>query len=163
MRVAKRAAMSVAVTVALAFAFALSTAVGAAPPPPNFSGNWTADLKASSFGPIGSPDHLTMQVTHKDPEISIHYDLGMAGTPVIYEATCKIDGKECKATKGEVTLSLQWQGDTLILNRAMSYGGMAIKLKESWTLSADGKTLTSSRDVSTDQGAASQKVVFTKS
>jgi hypothetical protein len=86
----------------------------------------------------------------------------MGGTPRTWDATCKTDGKECKSTNGEVTLSLQWQGDTLLLNRALSLNGMAVKVKETWMLSADGKTLTSARTLETDQGNADQKIVFTK-
>jgi hypothetical protein len=129
----------------------------------DYSGNWTGDLKASDFGEVGSPDHVTMNVTHKEPEITVHYDLGLAGNPVVWDATCKTDGSECKSKTGDVTLSFKWEGPSLTLNRAMSFGGMAIKMKETWTLSADGKTLTSSRAIATPQGDTTQKVVFTKS
>jgi hypothetical protein len=129
---------------------------------PNFSGSWQADPKASDFGPMGAPDKALMNVTHKDPDVTIHSELVMGGNPRIWDATCKTDGKECKTTNGDVTLSLSWQGDTLILNRALSFNGMAVKIKETWSLSADGKTLTSARTVETDQGNADQKIVFTK-
>jgi hypothetical protein len=129
---------------------------------PNFTGDWQADPKASDFGPMGPPDKAVMNVTHKDPDVTIHSELVMGGTPRTWDATCKTDGKDCKSTNGEVTLSLQWQGDTLLLNRALSLNGMAVKVKETWTLSADGKTLTSARTLETDQGNADQKIVFTK-
>jgi hypothetical protein len=101
-------------------------------------------------------------VTHKEPQFTIHSDLVMGGTPRTWDATCTTDGKECKSTNGEVTLSVQWQGDSLILNRAQSFAGMNVKIKETWALSADGKTLTSTRSLETDQGNAAQKIVFTK-
>ena len=130
---------------------------------PNFSGSWQADPKASDFGPMGPPDKAVMNVTHKDPDVTIHSELVMGGTPRIWDANCKTDGKECKTNNGDATLSLSWQGDTLILNRALSFNGMAVKIKETWRLSADGKTLTSARTVETDQGNADQKIIFTKS
>ena len=129
---------------------------------PNFTGNWQADPKTSDFGPMGAPDKAVMNVTHKEPEVTIHSEMVMGGTPRTWEATCKTDGKECKSTNGEVTLSVQWQGDTLILNRALSFNGMAVKVKETWSLSTDGKTLTSARALSADQGTMDQKIVFTK-
>ncbi len=103
-----------------------------------------------------------MNVAHKEPQLTIHSELVMGGTPRTWDATCTTDGKECKSTNGEVTLSLQWQGDSLALNRAQSFAGMNVKIKETWTLSADGKTLTSARSLETDQGSATQKIVFTK-
>ncbi len=130
---------------------------------PNFTGNWQADPKASDFGPMGPPDKAVMNVTHKEPEVTIHSELVMAGNSRAWDATCKTDGKDCKSTNGEVTLTLSWQGDALIMNRALSFNGMAVKIKETWTLSADGKTLTSARSLQTDQGGADQKIVFTKS
>jgi hypothetical protein len=130
---------------------------------PDFTGKWQADLKTSDFGPMGAPDSAVMNVTQKDVDVTIHSELVMAGNSRAWDATCKIDGKECKSTTGEVTLSLQWQGDTLIVNRALSFNGMAIKIKETWSLSADGKTLTSARALETDQGNAEQKIIFTKS
>jgi hypothetical protein len=129
---------------------------------PNFTGNWQADPKSSDFGPMGPPDKALMNVTHKDPEVTIHSELVMGGNSRVWDATCKTDGKECKSTNGETTLSFSWQGDTLIVNRAVSFNGMAVKIKETWTLSADGKTLTSARTLETDQGNADQKIVFTK-
>ena len=129
---------------------------------PNFTGNWQVDPKTSDFGPMGPPDKAIMNVTHKDPDVTIHSELVMGGNPRIWDVACKTDGKECKTTNGEATMSLTWQGDTLILNRALSFNGMAVKIKETWSLSADGKTLTSARTLETDQGNADQKIVFTK-
>ncbi len=129
---------------------------------PNFSGNWQVDTKASDFGPMGPPERAVMNVTHKEPEVTIHSEFSLGGTSVTWDATCKTDGKECKSTNGNVTLSLQWQGDNLIIDRASSFGGMSLKIKETWSLSSDGKTLTSSRTLATDQGNLDQKFVFTK-
>jgi hypothetical protein len=131
---------------------------------PNFTGSWSADPKASDFGPMGPPDKAVMTVAHKEPEVKIHSELAMAGQPArTWEATCKTDGSDCKSTNGEVSLKVSWQGDTLVVNRALNINGMAIKVKETWALSADGKTLTSNRAYETDQGNAEQKIVFTKS
>jgi hypothetical protein len=129
---------------------------------PNFTGNWQADPKASDFGPMGAPDKAVMNVTHQEPDVTIHSELVMGGNPRTWDATCKTDGKECKSKAGDVTLTFTWQGETLILNRMLSFNGMAVKVKETWSLSADGKTLTSARTLETDQGNADQKIVFTK-
>jgi hypothetical protein len=130
---------------------------------PDFSGTWQADLKASDFGAMGAPERAMLTVTHKEPEVTIHSEISVQGNPIMWEATCKTDGKECKGTKGDVTIAVQWQGTSLLLNRSISVGGMSLKVKETWTLSADGKTLTSARDLSGDQGSLSQKVIYTKS
>jgi hypothetical protein len=129
---------------------------------PDFSGKWVADLKASDFGPVGAPDKAMLTVKQSDPEIAIHSELSMGGQARDWEATCKTDGKECKSTNNEVTLSLEWKGDALLLNRSLSFSGMDIKIHETWTLSSDGKTLTSARSVETPQGNGEQKVIFTK-
>jgi hypothetical protein len=128
---------------------------------PNFTGNWQADPKASDFGPMGQPDKAVINVTHKEPDLTIHSELVMGGTPRTWDATCKTDGSPCKTSNGD-SLSFAWQGDTMVVNRALSFNGMAVKIKETWTLSADGKTLTSMRTLETDHGNAEQKIVFTK-
>jgi hypothetical protein len=147
---------------ALAGAMLAASAVTRAADHPNFTGNWQADNKASDFGPIGAPERVVMNVTHKEPEVTIHSEFVLNGTSRTWDATCKTDGKECKSTNGDVTLSLQWEGAALILNRASSFGGMSLKIKETWSLSPDGKTLTSARALTTDQGNLDQKIIFTK-
>src|SRR5262249_52918775 len=107
-------------------------------------------------------ERVVMNVTHKEPEVTIHAEFVLGGTSRTWDATCKTDGQECKSTNGDVTLSLQWQGDTLILNRTSSFGGMNLKIKETLSLSPDGKTLTSARVLETDQGNLDQKIIFTK-
>src|SRR5690348_616396 len=119
---------------------------------PNFSGNWQADTKTSDFGPMPPPDKAVMTVTHQEPQLTIKSELSTGGQSRTWEATCKTDGSECKSTDGEVTLNVSWQAETLVVNRALSFNGIAVKIKETWTLSADGKTLTSARALMTDQG-----------
>ncbi len=128
---------------------------------PDFSGKWAADFKASDFGPMGSPDKAGLTVTQKDPEISIHSELSVGGQSRDWEATCTTDAKPCKANN-DMPVSLEWKGDALIVHRGVSFQGMDIKITETWTLSADGKTLTSDRAVETPQGNGTQKIVFTK-
>jgi hypothetical protein len=140
----------------------LSGTLLAAADHPNFTGSWSADPKASDFGPMGPPEKAVLTVTHKEPEVTIHSELVMGGAPRTWDATCKTDGSACKSTNGEQSLSLTWQGETLLINRALSFNGMSVKIKETWSLSSDGKTLTSARTLETDQGNADQKVIFTK-
>lgn len=83
-----------------------------------------------------------------------------------------LDGKESSIPGagqmgGSETLKAEMEtGGKLKLNSTRTIssqmGEMSIKTKESWTLSADGKTLTIVRDMETPRGTNSSEMVFNK-
>ena len=79
--------------------------------------------------------------------------------------TYSLDGKETKA--GEITRKAKVENDgKLKLNSSRSFetpnGAISITTKDTWSLSADGKTLTVKRDMETPRGTNSSEMVFTK-
>ena len=88
-------------------------------------------------------------------------------------ATYSLDGKELKVEmdgpngKMPVTFKGTQEADgSLKLSSSRTFSGgmgeITMTTKETWTLSADGKTLTVDRENTTPRGAQTSKLVFTK-
>lgn len=88
-------------------------------------------------------------------------------------ATYNLDGKETKITQetpmGSVPIFTKAKIDDkgkLKISRTSSIstpmGEFALTMKETWSLSEDGKTLTVKRDLDTPRGTNSMEMVFTK-
>ncbi len=95
---------------------------------------------------------------------------GMRGGMGDGTTTYNLDGKETTTEGmmgGQATLKAKFEQDgKLKLSRSQSMetpnGSFTIGSKESWELSADGKTLTVKRDIETPRGTMSSEMVFTK-
>ena len=84
--------------------------------------------------------------------------------------TYNLDGKETTTEGmmgGQATLKAKVEKDgKLKLSRSQNLetpnGSVTIGSKETWELSADGKTLNVKRDIESPRGAISMEMVFTK-
>ena len=138
--------------VVAAFAMTFSAAQCQAAAVPNFTGEWKLNLAKSDYGPIQqfAPEFMTRTVKHDDPvfQISTHQK-GAAGELSTQEKYTT-DGKpaENKDSKG----SAKWDGDKLVIDSVREANGAEIKTHQIWSLSADGKTLTSTNHIVVPQG-----------
>lgn len=129
---------------------------------PNFSGTWVLDTGKSKLDENDRIESLTLTVTQSKDEIHVDsalklipYNPAFMGGPMIrpleqnMSNTYRFDGKE---TQGQVpspggpqaaTLKAKFDGGKLHLSQ--TNGDPVVTLKETWTLSADGKTLTADR------------------
>ena len=83
-----------------------------------------------------------------------------------------LDGKETKTEidgpmgKMPQALTAKLEGGKLMLSKSSTVsspmGEVTISTKESWSLAADGKTLTVVRDQTTPRGSTSSTMVFVK-
>jgi len=75
------------------------------------------------------------------------------------------DGKETTSTGmggSEVKSTARWEGSTLVVNSKTSFQGGDVNIKDSYSLSPDGKTLTEVTHVETSIGNFDSTSVFDK-
>jgi len=130
----------------------------------NFSGNWKLVLDKSDFGPMPPPSSMTMQIDHKDPVLKAVTQQSGADGDATINSSYTTDGKESKNDfRGIPVVSIaKCNGDALAMNSKLEVQGMAIDLKGTWTLSADGKTMSQAQKIGTPQGDFETKYVLEK-
>ncbi len=142
-----------------ALAFATSLAAK-----PNFSGTWTLNVSKSDFGMLPGPTSRTDVIDHNDPVLKDAVTQATEQGPLNLTLTYTTDGKEVTNEQGPMTVksTLSWDGDNLVVNSSTSIQGNDITIKQVWTLSADGKTLTQNAHLAAGVGETDQKLVFEK-
>jgi hypothetical protein len=133
---------------------------------PNLSGTWKLNVAKSNFGQMPPPASQTNTIEDNEPSIKIVEDQkgGMMGDMNL-TATFSSDGKETTyAGMGgsQVTSTAHWEGSTLVIDSSTSFQGSDVKIKDSYTLSPDGKTLTEATHVETGMGNFDSTSVFDK-
>lgn len=152
---------------------------------PNFSGTWTLDMANSKLDQRMRIESMTLNVSQTDKEISVSTTtkrlppndgmgggmgrgMGGDGTTVY-----SLEGKETKVEvdgpMGKMPMALKAKLDadgTLKLSSTRTFSGpmgeVTMTTKETWKLSADGKTLTIERETTTPRGQSTATLVFTK-
>ncbi len=133
--------------------------------PPNFSGEWKADIAKSDFGDIPAPDSIVMQIDHADPKLSVkqHQTGGPLGE-LHAELNYTTDGTESRSTVrgSELVSNGKWSGDTLKINTKLTWEDNALTIIETWKLASDGQSLELSREIINPDGTSTMKLLFTK-
>jgi hypothetical protein len=131
---------------------------------PNFSGTWKLNASKSDFGAMPAPDTRTDKITHEDPDLKDSYTQSGQMGEVTAEMKYSTDGKETtNSVRGnEIKTTAKWEGDDLAIDGKASLNGADVTLKDRWSLSADGKTLTIQRHVNSPMGETDQKIVLEK-
>ena len=150
---------------AIIAALGISTAVAQTPSHPNFSGEWHMDSTKSDFGQFSMPSVLIRAITQKDPDLSIETtQRGASGEQKsnVYYRTDGVDTVNHLST-GVGTSHAFWDGNTLVIGTKMKgKNDVEIEMEERWTLSADGKTLTTTSHIGTSRGSTDLKLVCEK-
>ena len=121
---------------------------------PNLSGDWKLNPAKSDFGPMPGPDKLLMKVDHKEPVIKIQSEQSGQQGDVKMEQNYTTDGKECKnkMRNAEMVSKLKWEGNALSVDSKLDFQGNEVSIKETWSLSDEGKVLTIKRKIAAPQG-----------
>lgn len=132
---------------------------------PDFTGTWKLDLARSELGKFpGQPKARTDVIEHRDPQLrqTLHLEHATRRDTTVYRYTTDstravnaVDGRDIEAR-------VWWEGATLRLDSKTRMAMFEMWLKERWTLSADGKTLTMMRRVKYPMGEGDQRLVFEK-
>jgi hypothetical protein len=156
---------------------ALLLAFTSRPDKASFTGDWTLNEGKSELGEFGgriAPRKI--KVDQKADAIVISKTTAPfnGGDPVVRTETLTFDGKVIESTNAggfgnsKRKASLKWAADeksfTITNNTTFEGqdGPIEIKGTETWTLSADGKTLTSVTNTTSPQGEFTVKAVFDK-
>jgi hypothetical protein len=143
------------------------------PAPANFSGSWALNEGKSELGQFGTRGAASKLVIDQKAE-TIGIDRtasNFQGETVTSTENLGFDGKEVENTflgAAKKKSSMKWATDqqsfTVNYNIVFGQGDRTFELKgtETWTISADGKTLTIANAGSTAQGEFSTKMVYDK-
>jgi hypothetical protein len=131
---------------------------------PNLSGTWKVNISKSEFGHGPAPEARTDIIVHQEPNLKDTITQSNSQGEITYDMNYSTDGKETTNTirKNEFKSIAHWEGDQLAIESKGSMGGAATTLKDHWSLSADGKTLTLQRHAARTIGSTEQKIVFEK-
>ncbi len=133
---------------------------------PNLSGTWKLDTAKSSFGQMPPPASQVDTITDDGSSIKIAVD--QKGGPMgdtAYTESLTTDGKSATwpgMGGTQVTGTAQWDGSALVVDSKTSFQGSDFKIKDTFTLSADGGTLTDVTHIESGMGNFDTTSVFTK-
>jgi hypothetical protein len=113
---------------------------------PNLSGTWKLNIPKSNFGQIPPPASQVDTIVDNEPSITITADQkgGMMGDSNNAE-TLSTDGKPTSSPGmggAAVASTTHWDGAALVVDSKTSFQGSDVTLKDTYTVSADGNTLT---------------------
>ena len=158
----------------------------------NYSGTWTLDAGKSKLDDRSrNIESMTMTVAQTETEISVTTETKRAAPPPDAAQAMRpgggrggfggggdgktvysLDGKETKVEidgpNGKMPQALKAKSDAgkLQLSKSISFSGpngdVTITTKETWEITADGKTLTVNRESSNPRGTNSLTMVFVK-
>ena len=130
---------------------------------PNLSGTWKVNMSKSDFGRGPAPEARTDSITHEDPNLKDTITQSNQQGEITYDMNYFTDGRETTNTirGNEFKSTAHWDGDQLAVESKGSLAG-PVTLKDRWSLSGDGKTLTLQRHAARTIGSTDQKIVFEK-
>ena len=143
---------------------AMASLIAFAADKPNFSGTWKINSAKSDFGPMPAPETFERTIDHKDPEMKIKTVQSVQGNERTSEIAYTIDGAphNIKLGMGEAQVTAQWKGSSMEVSSKREIQGNEIKSIEVWSLSEDGKTLTTESTINAPQGEFKIKLVLDK-
>ena len=130
---------------------------------PNLSGTWKLNVSKSDFGHGPAPEARTDKIVHEDPNLKDTITQSNQQGEITYDMHYTTDGKETTNTirQNEFKSIAHWEGDQLAIESKGTLG-RPVTLKDHWSLSGDGKTLTLQRHAAMALGSTDQKMVFDK-
>jgi hypothetical protein len=133
---------------------------------PNLTGTWKLNSAKSNFGQMPGPASQTDTIEDNEPSVKIVEDQkgGMMGDMNI-TTTLSTDGKPTTSSGmggSQVTSTAHWDGGALVVNSKTSFQGSDVTIKNTFTPSADGKTLTEVAHVESSMGNFDTTSVFDK-
>jgi hypothetical protein len=134
------------------------------PAKPNFSGEWKMNADKSDFGQLPRPLAYQRNIEHKDPVIRMvaRQSTQMGEQTVV--STMRSDGVQTTnpSRTGDTKTTGRWLGRDIELTTTKQVEGGEAVTRETWSLSADGKTLTSTTHLKTPRGELDVKMVLDK-
>lgn len=146
-------------------ALLLFVSISEAASKPNFTGTWQSDNSKSDFGGQPLPGKITRQVTQQGDLITMSATAEGPQGENKTDAKYVVDGKTETVNNtrlGPARSIATWKGDILEISTKLEIQGTAISSVETWTLSENGKVLTTKGSVTTPQGNLKTTLVMNK-
>ena len=131
---------------------------------PNFTGDWKMNPDKSSFGQLPRPLEYERTIKHKDPIIHMSVRQVTSAVDQTFDMTLRTDGRETRNQigKGESRTTGKWVGRDLQFTTSRGFEEGDVVSKETWSLSGDGKILTSVTVMQTPRGTVEVRMVLDK-
>lgn len=132
---------------------------------PDLGGNWKLNSSKSDFGQFPAPSGMSQKITQAEPKLTVASKMSGDNGDIEFTANYTTDGKEVTNPGfggGEMKSTAKWDGAALVIETKGAFGDNPFTMKDKWTVSEDGKTLTVLRHWSSGMGEADQKLVFEK-
>jgi hypothetical protein len=129
---------------------------------PNFSGSWKMNGAKSDWGLMPAPASIERKITHAEPALTIveDQDAGFGVQSATRAYTTDGKGSTFMSSGAEVKGTAVWEGNDLVVTSAVDVA--SLKFVDRMSLSADGKTLTSTITLTSPDGTLDLKVIFDK-
>ncbi len=139
---------------------------------PSFAGTWNMNFAKSELGQMPAPksQELTIAQTANEMKIGLATDSDMGKRSYTYSA--KLDGTETalpadafpaeSPVQGFVSSKAEWQGSSLVITQKTAFQAAEGTLKTTYTLSADGKSLTAATHITFGDMGFDTKSVYDK-
>lgn len=134
-------------------------------PKPNLSGVWKLNITKSDFGVLPGPETRVDTIEHNDPTLKMSIKEEGPQGKRDYTLNLTTDGQENVNTPTpgvEVKSTSTWEGPALITNIKLKFQDNDINIKDTRTVSDDGKTMTVNSHLASPMGEADQKFVYEK-
>lgn len=130
---------------------------------PDFSGTWTLNVAKSDFGILGGPINRTDLIIHKGPSLSESITADTIQEKQEFKMNYTTDGKGTVNKMGtlQIKSDAKWVGSNLVISSTYILAA-PVSSEATWTLSPDGKTLTTNTRFKGSLGDTTQKLVFEK-
>lgn len=133
---------------------------------PDFAGTWNLDIAKSNFGQGQPPSSEVDTITENGNSmtVAVAQKGGMMGDSNTTESYNTDGTPSSWKGMGDATVSgtANWDGDKLVVNAKTSFQGNDVKIKETYSLSPDGKTLTKTLHAETGMGNFDSTSVYDK-
>ncbi len=137
---------------------------------PNFAGTWKLNVTKSDAGQM-TPASETDTISQTADEIKVAIVADREQGKMAYSFPVKLDGTEtpvpADAFPADSVFKLtsskaEWVSGSLVITQTTNFQDTKGTLKSTFTLSADGKTLTKTTHITFDQGDFDSKTVYDK-
>jgi len=110
---------------------------------PDFTGRWKMNLKRSVLRGQ-APKQILVNIEHREPHLRQEIHVTDAGGAERHITFAYETGAETANSVGDAVARTQarWEGEELVIESRMKTPGRELHLKDHWSLSRDGKTLT---------------------
>jgi hypothetical protein len=129
---------------------------------PNFSGRWRMVKEKSAFSGFNVPDIITRTVDQRGVIMNVHTVETLGPKTAIADVSYSIDGTPTQNTINgrDAESKSYWDGNTLVVRTSMKTAkGDPELIEDSWSLSADKQTLTTTSHVDTEKGWVNMTLV----